>query len=102
MLFFNLRQPHKAGAIPYEEELFSDIYRFLKSRKLHYDPFEHCQYMVDQESSLLSQYSYHLKESIVLQPPATADPYTTMSKFQQGRLLLTHFGFLLLEILMVF
>ena len=92
------------------------ITKYLKEKKRSYDPYELSLTMTNDEGSSLKRTKYNLDYDIHVMPPATADAYIPNSKFQQvfivfnftdkyqilfiitlflqGRLLMTHLGFL--------
>jgi len=90
--------PHQTQALPLEETRVEAIYDYLSQRKLNYDPHCLATEMVNSETSVLEAQSYHIGGlDMTLNPPPPADAYTSNCQFQQGRLLMTHLGFLALE-----
>lgn len=89
-----LKNPHHSSAQPVPEEQLSSITKYLSEKKWPYDVNALAVEMEEREQNYLKSADYNLAANITVQPPSAADPYVPLTKFQQGRLLLTHLGLL--------
>eukprot|EP00008_Paramoeba_atlantica_P005866 CAMPEP_0201479904 /NCGR_PEP_ID=MMETSP0151_2-20130828/4532_1 /ASSEMBLY_ACC=CAM_ASM_000257 /TAXON_ID=200890 /ORGANISM="Paramoeba atlantica, Strain 621/1 / CCAP 1560/9" /LENGTH=921 /DNA_ID=CAMNT_0047861617 /DNA_START=1683 /DNA_END=4448 /DNA_ORIENTATION=- len=89
--------PHQPQTIPIEEERLASIKKYLAGKKLSLDVIGLAHDMAKRERDYLEKTDFDLGADIVVHPPEVSDPYVSNCKFQQGRMLLTHLGFMAFE-----